>query len=156
VQLDEIWAFVYAKNDNVRDTNPLRRAGDVWTWTAICADTKLLITTLVGRRDTRYAVHFVNDLRKRLANPRADYQRRPRPYLTAVDTVFRDDVDFARFVKIYGADAQGEKRYSPAICLGAKKASRDRRPEPEAYQHVICRTPEPYNADAYAPLHAPD
>src|SRR3954471_6406367 len=77
VQLDEIWAFVYAKNDNVRAAKSApANAGDVWTWTAICADSKLLINTLVGRRDTRYAVHFVNDLRKRLGEPRADHQRR--------------------------------------------------------------------------------
>jgi IS1 family transposase len=122
VQLDEIWAFIYAKNDNVRDAKSApKNAGDVWTWTAICADTKLLINTLVGRRDTRYAVHFVNDLRKRLANRVQITSDGHRPYLTAVDTVFGDDVDFAQLVKIYGADAQGEKRYSPAICLGAKK-----------------------------------
>ena len=122
VQLDEIWAFVYAKNDNVRDAKSApANAGDVWTWTAICADTKLLITTLVGRRDTRYAVHFVNDLRRRLANRVQITSDGHRPYLTAVDTVFGDDVDFAQLVKIYGSEPGGERRYSPAICLGAKK-----------------------------------
>jgi IS1 family transposase len=122
VQLDEIWAFVYAKNDNVRDAKSAHRnAGDVWTWTAICADTKLLISTLVGRRDARYAVRFVNDLRGRLANRVQITSDGHRPYLTAVEAVFGDDVDFAQLVKIYGADPQGERRYSPAICLGARK-----------------------------------
>ena len=122
VQLDEIWAFVYAKNDNVRDAKSApQNAGDVWTWTAICADTKLLISTLVGRRDTRYAVRFVNDLRQRLANRVQITSDGHSPYLTAVDAVFGEDVDFAQLVKIYGADPQGERRYSPAICLGAKK-----------------------------------
>jgi IS1 family transposase len=122
VQLDEIWAFVYAKNDNVQKAKAAPAdAGDVWTWTAICADSKLLINTLVGRRDTRYAIHFVNDLRRRLANRVQITSDGHRPYLTAIDTVFGDDVDYAQLVKIYGADAQGEKRYSPAICLGAKK-----------------------------------
>jgi IS1 family transposase len=122
VQLDEIWAFVYAKNDNVRNAKSApANAGDVWTWTAICADTKLLITTLVGRRDTRYAVHFVNDLRRRLANRVQITSDGHKPYLTAVDTVFGDDVDFAQLVKIYGAEPGGEKRYSPAIFLGARK-----------------------------------
>src|SRR4051812_6890781 len=122
VQLDEIWAFVYAKNDNVKDAKSApKNAGDVWTWTAICGDTKLLISTLVGRRDTRYAVRFANDLRQRLANRVQITSDGHRPYLTAVDAVFGDDVDFAQLVKIYGADPQGERRYSPAICLGAKK-----------------------------------
>src|SRR5258705_13885405 len=68
VQMDEIWSFVYAKNDNVKHAKAAPRgAGDAWTWTAICADTKLLITTLVGGRDTEYALQFVDDLRGRLA-----------------------------------------------------------------------------------------
>src|ERR1043165_1149601 len=123
VQLDEIWSFVYAKQGNVeRATSAPKDAGDVWTWTAICADTKLLINTLVGRRDTRYATHFVNDLRRRLANRVQITSDGHSPYLTAVDAVFGEDVDFAQLVKIYGADPQGERRYSPAICLGARKA----------------------------------
>jgi IS1 family transposase len=132
VQLDEIWAFVYAKNDNVKDAKSApANAGDVWTWTAICADTKLLINTLVGRRDTRYAVHFVNDLRRRLANRVQITSDGHRPYLTAIDTVFGEDVDFAQLVKIYGADPQGERRYSPAICLGARKARVVGNPNPK-------------------------
>src|SRR5580658_162605 len=64
VQLDEIWSFVFCKNDNLkRAKSAPANAGDAWTWTAICADTKLLISTLVGRRDTDYALHFVDDLR---------------------------------------------------------------------------------------------
>jgi IS1 family transposase len=132
VQLDEIWAFVYAKNNNVKDAKSApANAGDVWTWTAICADTKLLINTLVGRRDTRYAIHFVNDLRKRLANRVQITSDGHRPYLTAVDAVFGDDVDFAQLVKIYGAEPGGEKRYSPAICLGAKKSRVIGNPNPK-------------------------
>ena len=66
-------------------------------------------------------MHFVNDLRKRLANRVQITSDGHRPYLTAIDAVFGEDVDYAQLVKIYGADAQAERRYSPAICLGAKK-----------------------------------
>ena len=132
VQLDEIWAFVYAKNDNVRRAKSApANAGDVWTWTAICADTKLLINTLVGRRNTDYAMHFVSDLRQRLANRVQLTSDGHRPYLAAVDAVFGDDVDYAQLVKIYGADPQAERRYSPAICLGAEKHPITGNPDPK-------------------------
>lgn len=123
VQLDEIWSFVYAKQDHVRKAKAAPdRAGDAWTWTAICADTKLLISTLVGGRNTEYALAFVDDLRSRLANRVQVTSDGHRPYLIAMDTVFGDGADYAMLQKIYGSDPVGEKRYSPAICLGARKA----------------------------------
>ena len=132
VQLDEIWAFVYAKNDNVRDAKAApANAGDVWTWTAICADTKLLISTMVGRRDMEYALAFVDDLRQRLANRVQITSDGHRPYLSAVDAVFGDDVDYAQLVKLYGADPQAETRYSPAKCIGARKEPRIGSPDPK-------------------------
>jgi IS1 family transposase len=122
VQLDEIWSFVYAKQDNIAKAKKQNLAyGDAWTWTAICADTKLLISTLVGKRDTDYAVHFVFDVRSRLANRVQVTSDGHRPYLAAMDTAFGDDVDYAMLVKHYGADPQGEKRYSPAKCIGAHR-----------------------------------
>lgn len=122
IQLDEIWSFVYSKQDNVKHAKtPPANAGDAWTWTAICADTKLLISTLVGRRDTDYALLFVDDLRSRLANRVQVTSDGHRPYLAAMDTVFGDEADYAMLVKIYGADPQAEKRYSPAKCLGAER-----------------------------------
>lgn len=122
IQLDEIWSFIYAKHDNVKHAKSAPAdAGDVWTWTAICADTKLLISTLVGARDTHYALHFVDDLKSRLANRVQLTSDGHKPYLQAVDTVFGNDVDYAQLVKIYGKDIEGEKRYSPAKCLGASK-----------------------------------
>jgi IS1 family transposase len=122
VQLDEIWSFVYAKNDNVRKAKAApANAGDAWTWTAICADTKLLISTLVGQRNTDYALLFVDDLRWRLANRVQITSDGHRPYLAAMDTVFGEDADYAMLQKIYGADPVAEKRYSPAKCLGAVK-----------------------------------
>ena len=122
IQLDEIWSFVYAKNDNVRKAKAApANAGDAWTWTAICADTKLLISTLVGQRNTEYALAFVDDLRWRLANRVQVTSDGHRPYLAAMETVFGEDADYAMLQKIYGADPIAEKRYSPAKCLGAVK-----------------------------------
>jgi IS1 family transposase len=96
-------------------------AGDVWTWTAICADTKLIVSWLLGSRDTDAALSLVTDLRDRLANRVQLTSDGHRPYLTAVDAVFGDEVDYAMLVKIYGADPQAEKRYSPAKSIGAEK-----------------------------------
>jgi hypothetical protein len=132
VQLDEIWSFVYAKNDNVKKAKAAPpHAGDAWTWTAICADTKLLISTLVGGRDTDYALHFVDDLRWRLAHRVQITSDGHKPYLTAVDTVFGDDADYAMLQKIYGTDPVAEKRYSPARCLGAVKRVVRGNPDPK-------------------------
>jgi IS1 family transposase len=122
VQMDEIWSFVYAKAGNVKAAKSApATAGDVWTWTAICADTKLIVSWLLGSRDMDAALSFVGDLRSRLANRVQLTSDGHRPYLTAVDTVFGDDVDYAMLIKIYGADPQAETRYSPAKCIGAEK-----------------------------------
>jgi hypothetical protein len=99
--------------------------------TAICADTKLLISTLVGQRNTDYALLFVDDLRWRLANRVQVTSDGHRPYLAAMDTVFGDDADYAMLQKIYGADAASEKRYSPAKCLGAVKKVIAGNPDPK-------------------------
>jgi IS1 family transposase len=122
VQIDEIWSFIYCKNDNVkRAKSAPPEAGDVWTWTAIDADSKLLVSWYLGARDTDAAMHFLTDLRSRLANRIQLTSDGHRPYLTAVDSVFGEDVDYAMLNKIYGADPQGQKRYSPAKCIGAEK-----------------------------------
>jgi IS1 family transposase len=131
IQLDEIWSFVYSKQDNAAKAKKQDLAyGDAWTWTAICADTKLLVSTLVGKRDTDYAVAFVDDLRSRLANRVQVTSDGHRPYLAAMDTVFGDDADYAMLVKLYGADPQGEKRYSPAKCIGARRQAITGNPDP--------------------------
>src|ERR1700688_2517541 len=122
IQVDEIWNFIYAKNDNVRDAKAApKSAGDVWTWTAIDADSKLLLSWLVGRRDTNSALRFMDDVKSRLANRVQLTSDGHRPYLQAVDAVFGEDVDYAMLHKIYGAEPGGEKRYSPAKCIGANK-----------------------------------
>ena len=122
VQMDEIWSFVYAKASNVEKAKAApERAGDVWTWTAICADTKLLVSWLLADRSTNAAVEFVSDLRGRLANRVQLTSDGHSPYLQAVDEAFGEDVDYAMLVKHYGTPPQSETRYSPAICTGAEK-----------------------------------
>jgi IS1 family transposase len=122
VQMDEIWSFVYAKASNVEKAKAApERAGDVWTWTAICADTKLLVSWLLADRSTNAAVEFVADLRGRLANRVQLTSDGHRPYLDAVEETFGEDVDYAMLVKHYGTPPQSETRYSPAICTGAEK-----------------------------------
>jgi IS1 family transposase len=134
VQMDEIWSFVYAKNDNVKNAKAApAHAGDVWTWTAICADTKLIISWLLGSRFGDAALAFVGDLESRLANRVQLTSDGHRPYLTAVDAAFGDDVDYAMLVKIYGADPQAETRYSPAKCIGAERQPKIGNPE---YKHI--------------------
>jgi IS1 family transposase len=130
VQVDEIWNFVYAKNDNVKNAKtPPPEAGDVWTWTAIDADNKLLVSWLVADRTLDSAMTFMDDLKQRLANRVQLTSDGYRPYLTAIDTVFDGEIDYAMLQKIYGADPQVEKRYSPAKCIGAER-------------HVIIGNPE--------------
>lgn len=116
VQCDEIWSFCYAKEKNVpEDVKGVFGYGDVYTWTALDADTKLAISWLVGRRDTSYAEEFIADLASRL-NGRIQLTTDGHgPYLPAVDKVFGGAVDYAMLVKIYEGQPQGDqRRYSPA------------------------------------------
>ena len=113
---------IYAKQEHLRRAKSAPpEAGDVWTWTAIDADTKLLVSWLVGNRDTQSALIFMNDLKSRVAGRMQITSDGHRPYLQAVDTIFGNDVDYAMLQKVYGADPIAERRYSPAICLGAYK-----------------------------------
>jgi IS1 family transposase len=123
VQVDEIWSFVYAKQRNVATAKRLDLAyGDVWTWTAIDADSKLILSYLVGARDSEYAHAFIGDLRSRLANRVQLTSDGFNVYLRAVENVFGAEVDYAQLVKLYGAAPESAKgRYSPAECIGARK-----------------------------------
>ena len=121
LQLDEIWSFVYAKAKNVPDEKR-GKAGDVWTWVAIDADSKLVPSWRIGNRDGMTACEFVNDLAGRLANRVQITSDGHRPYLEAVEGAFGSEVDFAQLIKIYGETVDGQKRYSPAECIGAKKS----------------------------------
>lgn len=132
LQLDEIWSFVYAKQKNV----PLAKsappdAGDVWTWVAIDAETKLVPSWRVGDRSSQTAIAFTDDLASRLANRVQITTDGHKAYLEAIEGSFGADVDYAMLVKIYGADPQGEKRYSPAECIGAVKQRVEGNPDPK-------------------------
>lgn len=121
VQVDEIWSFVGCKQKNVTAEKVERDGvcGDVWTFTAIEAQTKLVIGWMVGRRDAGFASAFLQDVQSRLSNRVQLTTDGHKMYLTAVYDAFENDVDYAMLVKIYGKDLEGNTRYSPAQCLGA-------------------------------------
>lgn len=122
VQVDEIWSVTYAKQKNVATAKEAPEgAGDTWTWTAIDADSKLVLSYLVGGRDAEYAMWFMDDLRDRLANRVQLTSDGHRAYLEAVEGAFGADVDYAQLVKIYGSAPGGEVHYSPAECTGIHK-----------------------------------
>src|SRR6202050_2992391 len=123
VQVDEIWSFCYAKEKNVTlEMAEKRVAGDVWTFTAIDADTKLVISWLVGRRDAGCAAEFLQDVAGRLKNRVQLTTDGHKMYLTAVPDAFSSKIDYAQLVKVYGNDpVEGMRRYSPAQCLGTQR-----------------------------------
>ncbi|WHZ23507.1 MAG: hypothetical protein OJF47_002619 [Nitrospira sp.] len=123
IQCDEIWSFCYAKEKNVPDELKGKLGfGDVWTWTAIDADSKLIVSYLVGDRSALYARKFIDDLASRLAHRVQLTTDGHKAYLTAVENAFGADVDYAMLDKIYNAPPQeGQVRYSPADCCGTRK-----------------------------------
>ena len=130
VQCDEIWSFTAAKQKNVAAMKaPLDGAGDTWTWTALDADTKLIVSHSVGGRDGECAIMFMDDVAKRLATRVQLTTDGHRAYLDAVEGAFGCDVDYAQLVKIYGAAPGPAGRYSPAECTGAKKVKVEGKPD---------------------------
>ncbi len=123
IECDEIWSFCYAKQKNVESAvSAPNGAGDVWTWTAIDADTKLIISYLIGSRDADCANTFVSDLCSRLTNKVQLTTDGYKTYLEAVENAFGGDVDYAQLVKIYGTCPESVKgKYSPSECKGSKK-----------------------------------
>lgn len=118
LQCDEIWSFVGAKKKNVTPEQEAEGWGDVWTWTAIDADTKLCVTYYVGDRGKHSAYQFMQDAAKRIVGRPQITTDAHRPYLQAVEDAFGMDVDYAMLHKIYGAPTPDESRYSPATCIG--------------------------------------
>ena len=132
IQCDEIWAFCYAKQKNV----PIEKQGefgygDVWTWTAICADTKIVPSFFVGLRDAACAYHFMRDLAGRLKTRVQITTDGHKAYLNAVEDVFGSGVDYAQLVKLYGAAPANDTRYSPAQCIGAVVSEVSGDPDPK-------------------------
>lgn len=131
IQCDEIWSFTYAKQKNVAAAKAVPEgAGDTWTWTGIDADSKLIVSWLVGDRDAEYAQAFMNDLASRLSTRVQMTTDGLKAYLEAVESAFGADVDFAQLVKLYGNAPESFKgRYSPAECTGIKKTKVTGKPE---------------------------
>ncbi len=120
IQCDEIWSFCYAKEKNVPESKRGQFGyGDIWTWVAIDADTKLVPSFLVGNRDGQTAKIFIDDLASRLAHQVQLTTDGHRPYLKAVEGAFGADIDYAMLIKLY-ASTQEETRYSPAECIGCE------------------------------------
>lgn len=129
VQCDEIWSFVGAKQKNVA-TAKGEPVGDVWTWTALDAQNKMILSYYVGDRSGQSAICLLDDLRSRLANRVQLTTDGHKAYLEAVEGAFGDDVDFAQLIKLYGNQPTGpETRYSPAECTGTRKVRVTGKPE---------------------------
>ena len=119
LQCDEIWEFVGAKAKNASPEKKAAGWGDIWTWTGIDADTKLIVSYLVGGRDSGWAKDFMEDCAKRSRNRVQITTDGHRVYLDAVENAFGADIDYAQLQKIYGAPSDEEtRRYSPAKCIG--------------------------------------
>lgn len=131
IQVDEIWSFCRAKAKNVPEEHKNEFGwGDVWTWVAIDADTKLIPSWLIGNRSAVCASEFIADLKARLANRVQLTSDGHRPYLQAVEAAFGDDVDYAMLQKIYGP-ASEQHRYSPPQCVGIRRDMVRGNPDPE-------------------------
>jgi len=121
VQCDEIWAFIGAKQKNVTPKTVERGAiGDIWTWVAIDAETKLVPSWYVGDRGAGSANEFISDLASRLASRVQLTTDGHKVYLEAVESAFWQGIDYAMLVKMYGEDRSTEATYSPAQCTGTR------------------------------------
>lgn len=130
IQCDEIWSFCYAKEKNVpEDKKDKFGFGDVWTFTAICADSKLVPSWHIGRRDIVNATIFMKDLAGRLKNRIQLTTDGHRMYLESVEDAFGSEIDFSQLIKLYGISDEPEKRYSPAKCIGTQKIRVNGNPE---------------------------
>jgi IS1 family transposase len=138
IQCDEIWSFVGSKEKNTSAEKKAKGNGDCWTWTALCPDTKLVPCWFVGTRDASAAYHFMHDLAARLATRVQMTTDGLRLYIQAAEDAFGSEIDYAQLVKIYGNEAgpgqkHAEIRYSPAQCMGARKAVISGQP---SYKHI--------------------
>jgi IS1 family transposase len=133
VQCDEIWSFCYAKQKNIPEEHRGEYGyGDVWTWTAIDADTKLVPCFMVGERIEADAIAFMTDLSERIANRIQLTTDGLRAYMVAVDAVFGEAIDFAMLRKIYGTDPKADQtKYSPAKCIGIQLNEISGSPDPD-------------------------
>ncbi len=132
VQCDEIWSFVYSKAKNVPEGLE-GQAGDVWTWTAIDADSELIVSYYVGGRDADSADYFMHDVASRLANAVQLTTDGHKAYLQAVENAFEGAISYAQLIKIYGpaiGQSNPEKKYSPMECIGCETKRVSGNPDP--------------------------
>lgn len=138
VQCDEIWAFCYAKQPNAAAAKAAPDgAGDLWTWTALDADTRLMISWIVGGHDAVYAAEFMQDVDSRLANRIQLTTDGHKAYLDAAEDAFGADIDYAQLVKLYGEAPHPPGRYGPAECKGIRKT------RVEGHTPIQNRSPRP-------------
>jgi IS1 family transposase len=131
LQCDEIWCFVGAKAKNVSAEKKQAGWGDIWTWTAIDADTKLCVSYLVGGRGASWAHEFIQDCADRIRGRVQITTDGHRVYLDAVEQAFGADIDYAQLQKIYGASMEPERQYSPARCIGCDMKVVSGNPDPK-------------------------
>jgi IS1 family transposase len=131
IQCDEIWSFVGCKEKNLKAGEKKKGRGDVWTWTAICQDTKLVPAFFVGNRDAEAAYHFMNILAGRLKNRVQMTTDGHQPYIQAIEDAFGSVIDYAQLVKVYGAPlTPGERtRYTQPECIGVKTVAKVGKPD---------------------------
>jgi IS1 family transposase len=136
LQCDEIWAYVGAKAKNVSAEKKEIGWGDVWTWVGIDAETKLVVSYLIGGRGADWANDFMQDCASRIKNRVQITTDGHKAYLEAVENAFGADVDYAQLHKIYGASLENETRYSPAVCIGCEMKQVIGNPDPKL-DHLV-------------------
>jgi len=123
IQCDEIWSFVGAKQKNVSEEKMNQGCGDVWTWTAIDANSKLIVSYLVGQRGAEWAYSFMEDVASRIASRVQITTDGHRAYVDAIEGVFGMDCDYAMLIKLYGTPSTVDTRYSPGECLSVENSN---------------------------------
>lgn len=131
IQVDEIWAFCYKQKQVTAEIAAERIAGDIWTWAAIDADTKLVPCWTLGKRDGETADAFVSDMASRLADRAQITSDGLAAYMDAIVKAFGEEVDYGKLIKYYGNEPGAERRYSPAICTRCEKREMIGSPDPK-------------------------
>ena len=135
---------------------PERPGKRLWTWTALDADSKLIVSYLCGGRDASYARLFMEDVASRLTTRAQITTDGHRAYVEAVEGAFGMEVDYAMLIKLYGSPAVYDTRYSPGEVIGIETQIKSGNPDPKAHLYFVRGAPESHHADVYAALHSPD
>jgi IS1 family transposase len=131
IQCDEIWSFVGAKQKNASEDKVASGWGDAWTWTALDADTKLMVSYVVGQRGAWWAKKFMEDVASRVNSRVQITTDGHRVYVEAIEGAFGMDVDYAMLIKLYGNPARPDTRYSPGECIGTETVMVTGNPDPK-------------------------